>query len=82
MCDANIGPVMAAEVVSSLVPLIKPGGVLVLTLKLPRRLGVGGFLRLSRACGEVLANAGFHNCETKWLFANSANERTLVASLR
>jgi hypothetical protein len=90
VCDMNIDPRDAARLMAQLAPFCRPGACLVLTLKLPRRLGAFGCEKMKEECAMILAagcgdsGGGVFSRRThvSWLFANSGNERTLVAGLQ
>jgi 23S rRNA U2552 (ribose-2'-O)-methylase RlmE/FtsJ len=81
VCDMNIDSRDAARIMVALLPYCTPDADLVLTLKLSRRLGAFGLMDLRRQCSEILC-PGFNELGTTWLFSNSPNERTLVATRR
>ena len=55
------------------------GGVVVVTLKLGRRVGVAGVERKVEAATQLLEGAGLGGVRVEWLFGNSRNERTIIA---
>ena len=75
-CDANQPPTEAAKCILPLVPLLAPGALVVLTLKLRYPGKEKGFA--TRAAMEVLGPAGLELVDSRWLMANTMYERTLV----
>jgi len=75
-CDANEPPSVAATCILPLIPLLCPGGIVVLTLKLRFPGKEKEFA--TRAALEVLGPAGLELVDSRWLFANTMYERTLV----
>ena len=80
VCDINRPAFSCAEIVADLLPILRPGGLLVMTLKLT---GLGRSLegRLSRF-EQFLDAAGIEAMEVAWLMANTGHERTLLARKR
>jgi len=83
VCDANLD--VRDSVRELVVPLARhlvKGGILILTLKLGRRVGVEGLKIKSEAASKLLVEAGFcrSSMQICWLFGNSKNERTLFAT--
>jgi len=80
-CDANTHPKITLErLVLPLLPHLKPGGLLVMTLKLHgtgRRRG-----RSTALCNHLLGKAGMAPGAALWLLANTNQERTYVARKR
>jgi len=86
-CDANLDARDAVrELVLPFCTDLAPGGFLVLTLKLGRRVGGPGVCRKVAAVQELLLASGhFDACDIRpvaWLFSNSKNERTVLARKR
>ena len=82
ICDANLD--VRDSVRDLVLPLtsdLLPGGILVITLKLGRRVGEEGILRKVEAVKRLLITAGIEevSIRTVWLFSNSKNERTVLA---
>lgn len=82
ICDANLD--VRDSVRDLVLPLtsdLLPGGILVITLKLGRRVGEDGILRKVEAVKRLLITAGIEevSIRTVWLFSNSKNERTVLA---
>ena len=75
-CDANEPPAAAAACILPLVPLLAPRALVILTLKL-RYPGKDKDFAV-RAAMELLEPAGLELLESRWLFANTMCERTLV----
>jgi hypothetical protein len=78
VCDANVHPHNACDLMVALAPLCKPGAILVLTLKLPARLGAFGFDDLRMGCDRILDGHWDVQPKCSWLYANSGNERTII----
>ena len=77
VCDINTHPDQCASLCRSLLPLLKPGGKLILTLKFTGT-------RRDRAdrvanCAEILGPT-VTDVKALWLFANTVCERTLCAT--
>jgi hypothetical protein len=64
--------------ISTCAPLLQEGAPLILNFKLQKRCGQQLLAKIDLACRGVL-EAHFEGIELHWLFANSANERTLLA---
>eukprot|EP00090_Calanus_glacialis_P025835 TRINITY_DN40571_c0_g1_i1.p1 TRINITY_DN40571_c0_g1~~TRINITY_DN40571_c0_g1_i1.p1 ORF type:complete len:387 (-),score=125.82 TRINITY_DN40571_c0_g1_i1:25-1185(-) len=82
VCDANMDiRDTLRELVLPLALYLAPGGVLVVTLKLGRRVGVEGVARREENAHKMLVEAGFQeeSIRIHWLFGNSKNERTIFA---
>jgi len=82
VCDANMDiRDTLRELVLPLALYLAPGGVLVVTLKLGRRVGVEGVARKEESAHKMLVEAGFQeeSIRIHWLFGNSSNERTIFA---
>jgi len=77
-CDANREAEDLAAVISTCAPLLQQGAPLILTFKLQKRCGPQLLAKIDLACKDLLA-ADFEGMELHWLFANSTNERTLLA---
>eukprot|EP00937_MAST-01D_sp_MAST-1D-sp2_P004110 g4110.t1 len=61
--------------------LLRAGGLLVVTLKLPQKVSECHADRLALQCTEILEAAGLFRVRGRhWLLANRNNERTLVAT--
>jgi hypothetical protein len=75
-CDANEPPAAAAACILPLVPLLAPGALVVLTLKLRFPGKEKEFA--TRAAMEKLAPAGLELVDSRWLIANTMYERTLL----
>ena len=58
---------------------LAPGALVIVTLKLGRRVGEAGVVRKVGAVRDLLTAGGFTNFRCDWLFANSKNERTVIA---
>jgi len=83
VCDANLDVRdCLRELVLPLASSLVPGGQLILTLKLGRRVGVRGVSNKVASAREMLENAGFlpSSFRVVWLFGNSKNERTIFAT--
>jgi len=77
-CDANLPPKHAAAAVLPLLDLLKPGGLVVLTLKCLNPGAGDDKAFAARAAAEVLAPVGVRPRRAVWLVANTLSERTLV----
>jgi len=85
VCDANLDiRDTLRELVLPLATFLPVRGILIVTLKLGRRVGVDGIQRKVDSAMELLTEAGFPADQTKveWLFGNSKNERTIFAIKR
>lgn len=74
VCDMNKHPLAMIAMVKPLMPLLKPGGRLVLTLKFFSRSR--GKAWDPHACPELEA---FEDIQVLWFLANTAHERTCMA---
>ena len=82
VCDCNMDAIIVCqELLLPLAPLLAPGAGLVLTLKLPRRCSNHRVGAIAADCARLLAPA-FDGARTEHLFANTGNERTLLARRR
>ena len=82
VCDANLDALLICrELLMPMAPLLAPGAGLVLTLKLPRRCSAGRVAAIASDC-EVLLRPAFEAVRVEHLFANTGNERTLLARRR
>ena len=82
VCDANLDiRDTLRELVLPLATFLPARGILIVTLKLGRRVGVEGIERKVNSALDLLTAAGFPADQTKveWLFGNSKNERTIFA---
>jgi len=82
ICDANMDiRDTLRELVLPLALHLAPGGILVVTLKLGRRVGLEGVARQEESAHKMLVEAGFREGSIRihWLFGNSSNERTIFA---
>ena len=82
VCDANLDiRDTLRELVLPLATFLPARGILIVTLKLGRRVGVEGIERKVNSALDLLSAAGFPADQTKveWLFGNSKNERTIFA---
>ena len=82
VCDANLDiRDTLRHLVLPLATFLPDQGILIVTLKLGRRVGVEGIQRKVESALELLAQAGFPADQTRveWLFGNSKNERTIFA---
>ena len=75
-CDANEPPAAAASCILPLLPLLAPGALVVLTLKLRFPGKEKDFA--TRAAMEKLGPAGLELIDSSWLMANTMCERTLL----
>uniref|UniRef100_A0A7S2GKU3 Ribosomal RNA methyltransferase FtsJ domain-containing protein n=2 Tax=Octactis speculum TaxID=3111310 RepID=A0A7S2GKU3_9STRA len=80
VCDMNMHPEKAAEAINSIVPLLKPGAMLLLTLKMVRK-GRNSANILEEQAREALKDLWTVEAVVQ-LFTNSKQERTLLAVLR
>jgi len=82
VCDANMDiRDTLRELVLPLARFLAPGGVVIVTIKLGRRVGVAGVARQVKSAHQLLEEGGFktESIRVHWLFGNSKNERTLFA---
>ena len=81
-CDANEPPAVAARCILPLLPLLSPGALVVLTLKLRYPGRDKDFA--TKAAVEALEKAGadLELVSSRWLMANTMYERTLVLRKR
>ena len=75
-CDANDTPAKAARCILPLLPLLSPGALVVLTLKLRYPGRDKDFA--TRAAMDELGPRGLELVDSRWLMANTMCERTLV----
>jgi len=81
-CDANLDVRDSVrELVLPVCSALAPGGLVIVTLKLGRRVGEAGVRRKEEAVRELLKEAAFQkdSIRSVWLFSNSKNERTVIA---
>lgn len=76
VCDMNMHPQRMAEIVKTMLPLLKSGALLVLTFKF---FGVGRDRTDNLATVLKLIGPGIHGGECVWLLANTVHERCLIA---
>ena len=82
VCDANMDiRDTLRELVLPLAELLAPGGMVIVTIKLGRRVGVHGIARKVESAHKMLEEGGFRrdSIRVHWLFGNSKNERTIYA---
>jgi len=82
VCDANLDiRDTLRELVLPLAEFLYPGGVLIVTIKLGRRVGEDGVARKEEIARKMLTVGGFKKDSIRihWLFGNSKNERTIFA---
>ena len=82
MCDANMDiRGTLRELVLPLAQYLCSNGIMIVTLKLGRRVGVDGIERKVESANKLLIEAGFNPTliKVEWLFGNSKNERTIFA---
>jgi len=82
VCDANMDiRDTLRELVLPLAQYLCSNGVMIVTLKLGRRVGIDGIERKVDSAKKLLIEAGFNDTLIKvaWLFGNSKNERTIFA---
>eukprot|EP00092_Neocalanus_flemingeri_P001968 GFUD01002100.1.p1 GENE.GFUD01002100.1~~GFUD01002100.1.p1 ORF type:complete len:384 (+),score=100.73 GFUD01002100.1:129-1280(+) len=82
VCDANMDiRDTLRDLVLPLSNLLSPGGILIVTIKLGRRVGVEGVSRKVESAHQLLVEGGFKedSIRVDWLFGNSKNERTISA---
>lgn len=82
MCDANMDiRDTLRELVLPLAQYLCSNGIMIVTLKLGRRVGVDGIERKVESANKLLIEAGFNPTliKVEWLFGNSKNERTIFA---
>ena len=83
VCDANLDiRDTLRELVLPLAEFLPTKGLVIVTLKLGRRVGVDGVKRKEEAATDLLISSGFDPASIKveWLFGNSKNERTIFAT--
>ena len=78
VCDANMDPEMAVEMIHSLSSKLKEYGLIIFTLKMPDRKKVKMAAKIEY-CREVMGQS-FERIEMRHLFANKGKERTLIAT--
>eukprot|EP00803_Ostreobium_quekettii_P002612 evm.model.scf_107.10 EVM.evm.TU.scf_107.10 scf_107:135093-147079(-) len=76
VCDMNQHPYRAAEAVEGLIPAVRPGGLILITLKFP---GVGRDRQPQVAKVTSKLAKLVEGCQCLWLMANTVNERTFIA---
>ncbi|GLD96494.1 hypothetical protein PINS_up005177 [Pythium insidiosum] len=81
VCDINVRVPLMAALILQAAPLLRPGAVVVLTLKLGKRPTPDAVVT---AVGHATAllSTEFHGFRVVWLHANTQNERTLFATKR
>jgi len=82
VCDANMDiRDTLRELVLPLAQYLCSNGIMIVTLKLGRRVGVDGIERKVESANKLLIEAGFNPTliKVEWLFGNSKNERTIFA---
>ena len=79
-CDANDIPAAAARCIVPLIPLLAPGALVVLTLKLRHPGKDKAFA--TKAAVDELEPAGLELLDSRWLMANTMFERTLLLRKR
>jgi len=76
-CDMNVEPEEVAKILLSFESHLKSGALLVLTMKLKKRANHKSVQRKFQQVIKVL-EGDFCDFELYWLYANTANERTVV----
>src|SRR5690606_7249831 len=76
-CDMNADPEEVSAILLPFLPCLRQGTLMVLTLKLNRRVNNKAVERKFNQVKNALEGA-FCDFEMHWLYANTANERTLV----
>jgi len=76
VCDMNKHPGIMADVIKSLIPLLKSGALMVMTFKF---FGTGRDRADDLTTFLEQVGPGIHGCEYVWLLANTIHERTLLA---
>lgn len=79
VADMNQHPDTTVEAVKPLLPFVRPGGLIIMTMKF---YGIGRDRTAVHA--RIVASLGnmieCHNAKAVWLMANTVNERTFVAT--
>ena len=78
VCDANMDPEMAVEMIHSISSRLKERGHIIFTLKMPDRKKVKMAAKIE-FCREVMSQS-FEKIKMWHLFANKGKERTLIAT--
>lgn len=79
--DMNAPVKKMPDVIASLSPLVRAGGWLVVTLKFKHQLPQAATTTPDcvQALTDFIKTQNYAFCQCLWLFANSSNERTVVA---
>jgi len=78
VCDMNRDPIEASSLCLEVAPLLRSGGWFILTLKLPNKPSKKEIRQAENNLRKKL-EPDFHVTDVAWLFANTLNERTLIA---
>ncbi|KAJ0403591.1 hypothetical protein ATCC90586_007860 [Pythium insidiosum] len=81
VCDINVRVPQMAALILRTAPLLRPGAVVVLTLKLGKRPTSDAVAAAIDSAAAILS-AEFRDVRVIWLHANTQNERTLLATKR
>ena len=79
VADMNQHPDTTVEAVKPLIPFLRPGGIIIMTMKF---YGIGRnraavHARIAAAFGSTIE---YRSAKAVWLMANTVNERTFVAT--
>ena len=77
VADINHHPLQMVELLRPLLPLLHPGGAVILTLKFYGRAAGRGEEWLRRLADDL--GPGFERVQLFWLLANTQHEQTCVA---
>jgi len=86
VCDINAHPAQASEIIAPLLRRLRPGALVVVTLKFGGRgLGAASETRKARGADELVRDIGemvpLAKARVAWLVANTDRERTLIATV-
>jgi len=76
--DMNVHPCHMTQIISPLLNILTPGGILIITLKFGGR-GGGGEREESLKMWEEYLGEGYEGVKLLWLLGNTVTERTIVA---
>lgn len=76
--DMNVHPCHMTQIISPLLNILTPGGILIVTLKFGGR-GGGGEREESLKMWEEYLGEGYEGVKLLWLLGNTVTERTIVA---
>merc|ERR1712096_586735 len=78
VCEANMDPEMAVELIHTLSSRLKECGLIIFTLKMPDRKKLKMAAKIEYC--TVVMGAAFERIKMRHLFANKGKERTLIAT--